>query len=1170
MKELRRTNRQTTIALSYPSIEDNQKIVTSFFVLLLSFFSLTLFGQSTSPKDYVLISAKTNNASSPTGIILGSNTTINEGIAGSDGFLYGMSNVDLNGSVYSTMNVALGGNNDIRDDIYVSNLANANYNIISSSYSPQLGGDIYGNGNIYLNAGNVAGKVYQPVGKSYSGPAPANGIVNGPLTFNRFPDLPNVTVFSPTGTQDLSTDQTILPGSYKAILLGGGKKITFDGPGEYVFSKIANSGTSNTFKFDFKDQAIGFIKIHVHGDVDLGTMDIEITGGGEASRIIMEVHGNGSTNGGNSVILDGGSAGQATSKWKGTIYATQGSIKVGGTFNSFGSIFGSTGTAYPTVIDGALFANGRINLTSKVTINHIAFNECTPTFTLDAGLDDSLSCSTTSIFLQGQANILGTYLWSTDTGNIVSGAHTKTPEVNKAGAYYFEVFDANNCSLIDTVIIYKKECIVPYYPPPSGGKTSELIGSELTSLSNNSTYIDSLEYIFFSRQDSVFIEVISIDGQTATLLALLQTTPYGLTNIIDNGPGSLIISGLFPINNLTKLDSLPHLINYVRPLYPPLVNSGLISSQGDRAMRSNLARSGFNVDGEGVKVGVLSDSYNSLAGNPAATDIANQDLPGVSNPINDSPVNVIEEYPYGPRLDEGRAMLQIIHDVAPKSELSFRTGFVSAGDMAQGINDLVQDSCDIIVDDITYITEPYFPAGVVSKAVNDAKNNGVTYFTSAGNFGEKSYASTFVPAQVPPTIGSGNAHDFGNGDIYQSVTLQPGNYVIVLQWQDSIYSIGQTATGSQNDLDIYLTDENGNALFGYNRNNNNGDPLEIFPFTVRELTQSNIMIVRANGTGNVDFKYVVFRGEMTINEHNTGSSTIVGHPNAEGAIAVGAVLYSNTPAYGVDPPTIASFSSRGGTLVNGQVRNKPEISAPNGVNTSVNLGGQDIEGDNFPNFFGTSAAAPHAAATAALIVSAQQKFEGNTPSPDSIKNILISTAIDMEGTGFDFESGHGLIQADFALQSFANPTPDIDRIWLTDSSKTAGVDSVIIVVQGNHFINGTYVFLDGDTLVTSYLSDTTIRANVPPFQGNPDITLFNTAITSSLLDGGYSDTISFFDIVKTEVRVIADDQGKFYSEKNPELTFHVLVDGKDPSFFEYTLEDLGLDSVHIYTTADSY
>ena len=203
-------------------------------------------------------------------------------------------------------------------------------------------------------------------------------------------------------------------------------------------------------------------------------------------------------------------------------------------------------------------------------------------------------------------------------------------------------------------------------------------------------------------------------GQTQALLADLQGPGYGLTNVIDNGPNSLIVSGLFPIQNLPKLDSLPTLINYVRPLIRALSSRGVALTQGDEALNAPFVRGGFDVNGEGIKIGVLSDSYNKLPGNPAATDVANEDLPGPGNPINGEPVDLLMDYPFGGGTDEGRAMLQIIHDIAPKAELVFRTGYVSAGDFAQGILALAADSCDIIVDDITYITEPFLSDGVVA------------------------------------------------------------------------------------------------------------------------------------------------------------------------------------------------------------------------------------------------------------------------------------------------------------------------------------------------------------------------------------------------------------------------------------------------------------------------
>ena len=135
----------------------------------------------------------------------------------------------------------------------------------------------------------------------------------------------------------------------------------------------------------------------------------------------------------------------------------------------------------------------------------------------------------------------------------------------------------------------------------------------------------------------------------------------------------------------------------------------------------------------------------------------------------------------------------------------------------------------------------------------------------------------------------------------QQLQLEPGQYIIALQWEDDFYSLG-SLSGAQNDLDIYLANDNGSILYGFNRNNLGADPVEIMPFIVVNPTTTNLVIERASGNGtSVAFKYVVFRagndGEFTA-VPATNASTVVGHANADGAITVGAVRYDNTPAYG--------------------------------------------------------------------------------------------------------------------------------------------------------------------------------------------------------------------------------------------------------------------------------
>src|SRR5262249_11728526 len=107
------------------------------------------------------------------------------------------------------------------------------------------------------------------------------------------------------------------------------------------------------------------------------------------------------------------------------------------------------------------------------------------------------------------------------------------------------------------------------------------------------------------------------------------------------------------------------------------------------------------------------------------------------------------------------------------------------------------------------------------------------------------------------------------------------------------------------------------------------------------------------------------------------------------------------------------FDTAGARLGTADPRaDKPQIVAPDGADTT--FFGSDNDGTGFPNFFGTSAAAPHAAAVGALIFQAVQ-----TATPVQILAALQSTALDMGPAGFDNDSGAGLIQADAALMSFA-------------------------------------------------------------------------------------------------------------------------------------------------------
>ena len=256
----------------------------------------------------------------------------------------------------------------------------------------------------------------------------------------------------------------------------------------------------------------------------------------------------------------------------------------------------------------------------------------------------------------------------------------------------------------------------------------------------------------------------------------------------------------------------------------------------------------------------------------------------------------------------------------------------------------------------------------------------------------------------------------------QSFTLGNGQYIlIILQWDSPFASVCAGCPGTTNDLDIYVLNAAGNQVLASGADDNilSGDAVEGFQFynTTGSTAIFNIMIAKYVGPDPELLKYVNFGYTQVGLEYATNSSTIYGHANAVGAEAVGAATYYNTPAYGVSPPVLESFSSVGTTAIRFTTAgvptfdpraDKPEITAPDGTNTT--FFGSDIEPDGYPNFFGTSAATPHAAAVAALMLDAV-----GPATPAQIYSNLEASAIDMGTPGFDNNSGFGLIQADIAV-----------------------------------------------------------------------------------------------------------------------------------------------------------
>lgn len=409
-----------------------------------------------------------------------------------------------------------------------------------------------------------------------------------------------------------------------------------------------------------------------------------------------------------------------------------------------------------------------------------------------------------------------------------------------------------------------------------------------------------------------------------------------------------IVQARMPWDRLEALEAEPGVI-HIRP--PQRVNLAPNAVVGQEIAKTDVKRwHRRGHKGKGVKVGIIDYFSQGVYDAARAAGEVPKAAGGFCIDIG-TPCDVMTVF--GPGQEHGTAVMEVIHEMAPKAKIYIASAY-SASDLMAAVRWFARKGVRIISRSIsTPYDGPGDGTGPVDAVVDLAAAKNITWFNSAGNSGSGAYyRGTFTDADA------NGYHEFAPGVEFLEVPCP--FYSLGLRWDD-----WGEVNPTDFDLWAYVKASDG-LLYAYANSlddqtagfppveNFAGDGLGCHSASIDGLAYIAVrrFSAGASATDTLEFQ----NNGLPMSHSVSASSAAV--PVCDSAnpaqVCVGAI----DPAIGT---TIAAYSSRGPT---NDSRVKPDISAAACVD-SFTYGW-------LPCFNGTSAATPAAAGAAAVVLSAKR------------------------------------------------------------------------------------------------------------------------------------------------------------------------------------------------------